>query len=379
MKKSILLSLVAILSLAIYPTSHALATKHVITVQNFSFNPSSITDVVVGDTMRWVWVSGTHTTTSTTIPATASTWDSPITSSNTSYEYKVTVAGTYNYKCTFHAASGMIGSFVASTGAATLSVLPGNQNVSSGAGSVVFNVTSNSSWAATSSALWCTVTPSGTGNGTLTTTYSANLSVTQRIASITVTVAGIPSQIVTLTQAGAAATLSVSPGNQNVGYTSGTTLFSVSSNTNWTAISDQTWCTVTASGNGDGTVTASFSENQTNAVRVANITVSVAGIAPQVVTVTQDLSSVSVVENKAGSLSIYPNPTRANFTLSLGKATNGTVEISVINAIGTTVYNTSVSGSESYSFNFASLARGSYFIRVVSDEGTKVSKLLLIN
>jgi plastocyanin len=44
------------------------ATKHVVTVANFVFTPSSLT-INLGDTMEWVFVSGTHTTTSTTIPA----------------------------------------------------------------------------------------------------------------------------------------------------------------------------------------------------------------------------------------------------------------------------------------------------------------------
>ena len=93
------------------------ATKHVVTVQNFSFSPASISDVQLGDTIRWVWASGTHTTTSTTIPAGAAIWNSPITSTVTSFEYKVVVAGTFNYKCTPHASMGMVASFTAVAGA----------------------------------------------------------------------------------------------------------------------------------------------------------------------------------------------------------------------------------------------------------------------
>ena len=89
------------------------ATKWVVNVQNFSFAPANLPGVHVGDTIRWVWVSGSHTTTSTTIPFGAAAWDHPITSTNTSYEYPVTVAGAYNYKCTPHEAMGMVGSFTA--------------------------------------------------------------------------------------------------------------------------------------------------------------------------------------------------------------------------------------------------------------------------
>jgi len=90
------------------------STKFTVTVQNFSFNPSDLPNVHIGDTIHWEWVSGSHTTTSTTIPSGAATWDHPLNSSSTSFEYKVTVAGTYNYKCTPHESMGMVGSFTAS-------------------------------------------------------------------------------------------------------------------------------------------------------------------------------------------------------------------------------------------------------------------------
>jgi plastocyanin len=85
---------------------------HVINQSNYTFSPSSLS-VNVGDVVRWVWSSGTHTTTSTTIPGGASSWDSPLSSSNTSFEYTVTVAGTYSYECIYHADMGMTGSFTA--------------------------------------------------------------------------------------------------------------------------------------------------------------------------------------------------------------------------------------------------------------------------
>lgn len=90
------------------------ATKWIVNVQNFSFSPSSLPLVILGDTIRWVWISGSHTTTSTTIPPGAAIWNSPITSAVPSFEYIPTVAGTHNYKCTPHAAGGMIASFVVS-------------------------------------------------------------------------------------------------------------------------------------------------------------------------------------------------------------------------------------------------------------------------
>jgi len=88
------------------------AQVHVIEQQNLSFSPQSII-VNVGDTVRWLWTSGSHTTTSVSIPSGAASWDSPLSQSNTSFDYVVAHAGTYNYHCTPHSGMGMIGSFEA--------------------------------------------------------------------------------------------------------------------------------------------------------------------------------------------------------------------------------------------------------------------------
>lgn len=90
------------------------ATTHTIIVANFTFSPANLS-VSVGDTMIWIWANGNHTTTSDNIPATAQDWDAPIESSSTSFEYVVGVEGVYNYHCTFHQSSGMVGSFTASS------------------------------------------------------------------------------------------------------------------------------------------------------------------------------------------------------------------------------------------------------------------------
>jgi len=87
-----------------------------VTVQDFSFSPASIT-VNVGDTIQWTWVSGSHTTTSGTIPDGALPWDQAINSTSVGFSYVVTVTGDYAYNCTIHPTQ-MIANFtaVATTG-----------------------------------------------------------------------------------------------------------------------------------------------------------------------------------------------------------------------------------------------------------------------
>ena len=138
-------------------------------------------------------------------------------------------------------------SLTGTAGSPTLSVTPPNQNVTAVVGTTPFTVVSNSSWTVVSDQTWCTVTPSGTGNGTITANYTQNTLPGSRVANVTVTVTGLAPVVVTVTQAASVPTLSVTPLNQNVTPPSGTTNFTVVANVTWTATSDQTWCTVTPS------------------------------------------------------------------------------------------------------------------------------------
>jgi plastocyanin len=113
MKKTLLLSSLIALACTL-PQQRSLATIQVIQVgtgSGVSFSPASGVTVHVGDTVNFVWAAGTHTTTSTTIPTGAASWNSNINSSVTSFMYVPTVVGTYNYQCNFHVSMGMVGSF----------------------------------------------------------------------------------------------------------------------------------------------------------------------------------------------------------------------------------------------------------------------------
>jgi plastocyanin len=106
--KKIYKNLILLFTVCMFASS-SFATIHTITVMSSSFSPATL-NVNVNDTIIWVLGSGSHTTTSTTIPAGAMPWDSPINSSTPAFGYEVTVAGTYNYKCTPH---GFTGQFIA--------------------------------------------------------------------------------------------------------------------------------------------------------------------------------------------------------------------------------------------------------------------------
>jgi plastocyanin len=292
MKKFTTIFLGLVLISGITFTKTSFAVKHIVSVANFSFSPVNV-NVTVGDTMRWVWASGTHTTTSTpgAIPPGASSWDAPITSTQTSFEYKVTVAGTYAYVCTPHAPT-MAGTFTASAPAPTLAVAPLNRNVTAAAGTTTFAVTSNSSWTAISNAAWCTVTPSGTGNGTVTATYALNTTTAQRIATITLTVVGLT---------------------------------------------------------------------------------------PQMVTVTQAASTVGVNDQVQSDLKIYPNPTKGIFKISSENLKDQTLEISVLDISGKKILSRTCSDANEYTFDISGESRGYYFIRINSENASYVRRIVLID
>ena len=103
MKKVYKALILIMLSLTV---SFANATMHLVNVQDYSFNPASIA-VTVGDTVKWIWISGVHTTTSTAIPLTADGWSQPIDQNHANYSYVITMPGDYFYQCNLHVSMGM--------------------------------------------------------------------------------------------------------------------------------------------------------------------------------------------------------------------------------------------------------------------------------
>ena len=120
MKKPLLIFLTFLLLIGTIPFQSK-ATVHTVTVADFSFSPSTVANVTVGDTIHFVWSSGNHTTTSVAVPNGASMWDSPINSQATTFDYRVNVAGAYSWHCSIHTT--MTGSFIANPASTGISSL----------------------------------------------------------------------------------------------------------------------------------------------------------------------------------------------------------------------------------------------------------------
>jgi plastocyanin len=199
MKRLLFISLISVFMLIAIRST---AIVHIITVQDYTFQPSSLTNVTIGDTIHWMWINGTHTTTSLAIPSGAAAWDHPISGTSQNFIYTVTVSGLYNYECSIHGPTmGMVGSITVNS-APSLSVFPENQAVSQNAGSTSFIVTTSADWTTSCDSLWVIATHSGSGNGTINVQYEGNSSTSPRVAHISVISPGLPTQIVTVTQSG---------------------------------------------------------------------------------------------------------------------------------------------------------------------------------
>jgi plastocyanin len=101
-RKSAFLMALLVAGAVVALSSSVFATVHVIDVANFSFLPPK-THVQPGDTVRWVWVDGTHTTTSDN--SSAKSWDGSVAGIGQSFEIVFTGAdgnGPFPYHCFYH-------------------------------------------------------------------------------------------------------------------------------------------------------------------------------------------------------------------------------------------------------------------------------------
>jgi plastocyanin len=77
-------------------------------VRNFFFQPVSQT-VNVGDTVRWVWIEGSHTATSGTNCVADGLFDAPLDAAHPTFQFTFNSSGSIPYYCTPHCVSDMTG------------------------------------------------------------------------------------------------------------------------------------------------------------------------------------------------------------------------------------------------------------------------------
>lgn len=168
--------------------------------------------------------------------------------------------------------------------APSLHIAPGSRQVSPGSGTVTFTVRSNIDWSASESSGWLSTTRAN--DTTLSVSFDENKITAPRSAEITVGGEGVASQIIMINQDGAIPFLDISPETRQVSPASGTEVFTVTSNVDWSVNENSGWLTATKTD--DTTLTVSYNENKITDPRSAQITVSGAGTDPQQITVSQN-------------------------------------------------------------------------------------------
>jgi len=158
--------------------------------------------------------------------------------------------------------------------------------------------------------------------------------------------------------------LNVDNQNFTVSEDSGKIEFIISSNVNWTIVSDQTWCTVDLdSGFGNDTINASYEANS-GFERNAIMTVSAEGLEDINVLIEQS-AYVSVTENSFSEIIIFPNPGKNEINIS--NAENSMIKI--FDNIGNCVL-TQIISSSNEKINISELAAGNYIINISSKNET---------
>lgn len=179
--------------------------------------------------------------------------------------------------------------FTVNQSGCSYSVSPSSASISASGGlkSAFVSTTASCGWSASSDSPWITFPGASAGSGTSWVTYNvaANPSTTARTGTLT-----IAGRTLTVDQAAAPCTYSVTPTSVTVPNTGGVALVSVTSMSNcaWSASSNSTWVTIASgeTGSGNGTVTLQAAPNPSTFARVGSVY-----IAGRLLFVTQKVST----------------------------------------------------------------------------------------
>lgn len=144
-------------------------------------------------------------------------------------------------------------------------------------GEQAMTVTATATWTISKSSGndWLTIKPESGNGGTSQVTLTAVENTLKEVRTATLTIrSGNLTKSVDVSQSAANPEVSLDTNNLEFTSDNGLKTFKITSNTSWTVVSDQTWCSVSpTSGSGDGSVTVSVQENTSTTVRTATITI----------------------------------------------------------------------------------------------------------
>ena len=207
---------------------------------------------------------------------------------------------------------------------ATLSVSNASISFPASGGSQNVDITSNTTWTATESLTYLSVSPaSGTNNGSVTIKCDPNTSTVARTGSITISGIGAASKSITFTQAGLAPVLNVTPDSLVFQDTGGTQQISIESNMTWTLSESLTFVSLSATSGSNNRIIDVICQPNTSAVkRTGTITLSGTGVSPKTIRISQNAA--------APALSVSPkelafDQSGGNKTLSISSNTSWSI------------------------------------------------------
>jgi plastocyanin len=322
----------------------------IVTVKNYAFTPSSFT-INIGDTVKFIWASGTHTTTSLAIPSGAAAWDHAINSSSTSFVYVPSKTGTYNYKCTFHASLGMVASFTVVCADVTAQISAASSTTFCKGSSVVLNSTASSSvtsyqWKKNgtniSNATKASYTAKASGTYSLTVKNNCGNKTTSN--SIVVTVNTLPTAVIT-----PSGTVSICSGD------------SIKLKANTGSNNLYMW-----KRNGaiihNATSNNYFAKTAGNYKVIVTKTTTGCSNTSDATTVAIDCSNAVAEKLPENKIQVFPNPSSNDFHLLISSFNSNLYSLSVFDVDGKLVAEKKITAGE---FSFGSdLKQGIYFVEI---------------
>lgn len=207
---------------------------------------------------------------------------------------------------------------------ATLAISSTSLNFPASGGTQNVNITSNTSWSASESISYLSVSPtSGTNNGTISINCDPNTSTVARSGSITVSGNGVANQTITFTQAGLPPILNVSPTSLLFENNGGTQTIAIESNMTWTLSESLSFVSLSVTtGSNSRTVEVICQPNTLAANRSGTIALSGTGVATKTISISQNAA--------APALSVSPkelafDQSGGNKTLSIASNTTWSV------------------------------------------------------
>lgn len=238
-----------------------------------------------------------------------------------------------------------------------------------------FTITSNMDWTISCDQSWCIPSiAAGSNNQTASFDVSENTSTQERSATISIK-AGNLIQKITITQAGTNRIFAVSKDSFIFGPEAGHGEFSITSDTNWTITSNQSWCSIaTTSGSNNKTISFTITPNTSTLGRTAIINVKTNSSSIQI-TVTQE-GQKEIVPNLSvspESLSVTASDQTSSFNISCN--TNWTVSS---NQTWCTPSETSGNGSKTITCSIAANTQSQTRTAIITVSAGNFSKTVTV-